>query len=39
MTVIPAMLSSPCERHGPFSEGGKLGQVTKESLRGLGYGG
>jgi hypothetical protein len=39
MTVNPAMPSFACERHGLFAEGEKLGQVTRESLRGLGYGG
>jgi len=39
MTVIPAMESFACERHGLFAEGEELGLVIKAKLRGLGYGG
>jgi len=39
MTMIPAMLSLACERHGLFAGGEKLGQATKSKRRGLGYGG
>jgi hypothetical protein len=39
MTVIPAMPSFACERHGLFAESAKLGQAIKANLRGLGYGG
>ena len=39
MTVIPAMPSFACERHGLFAEGEKLGQAIQANLRGLGYGG
>jgi hypothetical protein len=39
MTVIPAMPSFASERHGPFSEGEKLGLAIQARRRGLGYGG
>jgi len=39
MTVIPAMPSFVCERHGPFAEAEKLEQAIHGNLRGLGHGG
>jgi len=39
MTVIPAMESFACERHGLFAEGEKLGLAIKVNLREPGYGG
>jgi hypothetical protein len=38
MTMIPAMLSLACERHGPFAEGEKLEQAFQGKRRVLGYG-
>jgi hypothetical protein len=39
MTVIPAMESFACERHGQFAEGEELGLAIQAELRGFGYGG
>jgi hypothetical protein len=39
MTVIPAMESCACERHGLFAKGEKLEQAIRINLWGLGYGG
>ena len=39
MTVIPAMPSFACERHGLFAKVGELGLAIQVKLRGLGYGG
>jgi len=38
MTVILAMPSFTCERHGLFIGGEKLEQDIKANLRGVGYG-
>jgi hypothetical protein len=38
MTVIPAMESFACERHGLFAGGEKLGQAIQVKLKRLGYG-
>jgi len=39
MTVIPAMESFACERHGLFAEVGELGLAIQVKRRELGYGG
>jgi hypothetical protein len=38
MTVISAMESFTCERHGLFTEVRELGLAIQAKLRGLGYG-